>query len=152
MYFGEILQPARYSHNNPDIKWFERGFLVFEWKSPWQLTTVGQHVEDKKWQTVTSVFPCSFNFKTKGLLKSASEWVCSCLSLCFPILSSYFWQLQINQIDSYQNVGQSKINTNNNNDLHIDKLMSDNWSIRFSRIVSNSGWWGGEGWGVGSKG
>lgn len=73
------------------------GFLLCEWESPWQLTTVGQHVEGKKWQNVTSVFPCSFSLKTKGLLKSASLNGCACASVCL----SKLFLLTSNQSASY---------------------------------------------------
>lgn len=82
--------------------WNEMTWKACEWKSPWYLTTDGQHVKDKKWQNVTPVLHGSFGFKTKGPFKVClCEWVCLRLSLCPSVFSSNFCWHQINQIASY---------------------------------------------------
>lgn len=93
---------SMFARNDPGKKWLWTVCRVCEWKSLWQLTTVGQHVESKKWQNVTSVLPCSFNFKTKRPFKVyLCEWVYFCLRLSLPVFSSYFGWHQINQIAFY---------------------------------------------------
>lgn len=124
----------------------EGGFLLCEWKSPWQLTTVGQHVEGKKWQNVTSVFPCSFSFKTKGLLKSASVNGCVCVSVClFLSFQVIFVDIKSNQIASYHygnHVCHSKTIKKKKESVSGTQK---NLSQRLKSISGNRGCWSGEG-------
>lgn len=125
-----------FAHNNPEMKWFGKvAFFCVNGSHPDSWQQLDNMWKARKWQNVTSVFPCSFNSKTKGLLKSVDG--CVRLRLRLPVFSSYFCWHQIHQRASYRygnHVRQSRedqkketVSWTQNNCLMPDWSITRNW-------------------------
>lgn len=128
-----------FAHNNPEMEWcWKVAFFCVDGSHPDSWQQLDNMWKTRKWQNVTSVFPCSFNSETKSLLKSASADGSVCVSVCvFPSFPSYFCWRQINQIASHRYGNHACQSKKDQKEIGLweTKQLSDAWLVNNQELV-----------------